>query len=97
MIWKMFTAQNNPQNLSAKQQKETEAPWPWGDGTNTEPHIRGLVKARVRFLVNSRSKLEAEFPDLSSALQELGRSQIQRLTIAKLWREEVFAATDTAK
>lgn len=96
MILKLLMARNNPERLDAQQEQDT-APWPWGDGTNTEPHVRGLVKARVRFLVNSRAKLEAEAPDLSSALQEIGRTQVQRLRIAELWRQEVFAATESAK
>lgn len=95
MIFKLFSARNNPANLSPQQTQKP--PWPWSGEVNTPARIRGLISTRVRFLVASRYPIDPEKPDLSSALQELGQTQVQRLAIARLWREEVFAIAGPTK
>lgn len=65
--------------------------WPWKADEYTEDYVRGLVRSRVRFL---RGTAEPESPDLSGVLEEMGRTQPQRLAIARLWREEVSATRD---
>lgn len=67
--------------------------WPWSASEYTEDYVRGLVKSRVRFL---RGTAEPEIPNLSGILEEMGRTQPQRLAIARLWREEVNATRDHA-
>lgn len=87
MIMKFFVKKDVPKAAAAEAE-----PWPWP--TIEEGHVRGLIKARQRFITNSGQPMNPESPDLSSALVEMGKSLPQRMTLRRIWREELFKVTE---
>lgn len=97
MIWNRFMKSKASAKVgTALPPAPQQEPWPFDTAAYPELMVRNMVKACVRYQASSGSVLPEE-PHLSHSLEEIARSQPQRLALRRLWREEASAFVDKAK
>ena len=59
----------------------------WLNASVTEDKVRSLIKVRIRFIGN----IVPGVPDLSSLLESMATTDIQRAAMKRIWEEEAKA------